>query len=211
MSNAVLLVHRSQMFTEALRFYLQSKAGQSLHTQTTSAEECLRCIKSTTVHTVVAEIHTQQVSGIELCKAVKQISPHTNYVLLSSTSTSGLVKKAVRAGANSFVMIQSGLQELVTAIQHSPAKDAYLCSNTTKSLAQGSLRINGDQDQVPDILTNREAEILELMAQGLSNSDIAAALYISENTVKTHRKHIMKKLSLKNLAEAVRYQIKYFE
>ncbi len=211
MPKSVLLVQSEKMFPEALQYYLQAEEKIEVVAQKSSGADCLSFLKSQQVDAVISSMRVADDSGLSLCAKIKKASPGVAVILLCSVFNASYVRAALKAGASAFVMRKSGLKELSNALKHKKEEGIYLCNSTSRAIANKAIQREPGEQQLPDVLTRRERQILRLMAEGFTNLQISKELFISDNTVKTHRKRVMKKLGLGNIVDVVRYHMKYFE
>ncbi|OXM84058.1 response regulator transcription factor [Paenibacillus rigui] len=148
--------------------------------------------------------------GLTATKEIKQLLPETAILILTMHDDEEYLFQAIHAGASGYILKSAPHQELVTAIRTVSAGDAYLYPSATKRLMGEyleQLRSGGAKERT-DMLTERENEIVSLIAKGYSNKDIAEQLIISVKTVETHKSHVMEKLGFKTRPELVKYAMK---
>ncbi len=132
--------------------------------------------------------------GLELLQEIKQVSPETNILIISSDLFRGNIFKSIELGANSFVTKNCSEQEIVNAIIATAKNERFFCNRILEVFID---RTEDKPDLVrPNNLTEREVEILQLIGKGNSTKEIAAQLYLSQHTIYTHRKNMMKKLGV---------------
>jgi DNA-binding NarL/FixJ family response regulator len=136
--------------------------------------------------------------GVSATAAIRRQVPDTEVVALTSVLEDGVVVDAVRAGAIGYLLKDTEAHELRRAIKAAAAGQVELCPEAAARL----LREVRTPDQGPDSLTERETEVLKLLAQGQSNKEIARALTVSEQTVKTHVSHVLEKLGVPSRTQA---------
>jgi len=141
---------------------------------------------------------------------VKEAWPKVNVLALTMHEDESYVFQLLKAGASGYVLKRGAAQDLVQAIRSASRGEAFLYPSVARSVLADYLKRvqSGEERHRYDGLTDREREILALIAEGLSNQEIAQKLFISIKTVQTHRTHIMEKLDLHNRAQLVRYAIR---
>jgi DNA-binding NarL/FixJ family response regulator len=157
---------------------------------------------------VVLDLHMPGMDGIEATRRLSAEHPGTAVVVLTTYADDTSVLEAVRAGARGYLTKNAGRADIARAIHAAasgqsildPAVQATVLEAAASSPARPALA-----PELPDGLTSREGDVLMLIAQGLSNSDIAAALFLSANTVKTHVNRVFSKTGSKTRAQAIRY------
>ncbi|SRR5579871_790247 len=153
----------------------------------------------------VIDISMKALNGIDTISRIVQRSPHTAVVVLSMFSDSRYVNRAVRAGAKAYVLKDSSDEDLLRAIQALHAGQTFFSPEVAKVVLDGFAR-NLDSESNDDwhrVLTQREREVYQMLAEGKTNRVIAEMLGVSIHTVETHRIRIMSKLNLHNMAELV--------
>src|SRR5205085_5107554 len=147
---------------------------------------------------ILMDINLPDKSGIDLCREVKELYPDVNILGLSTFNQQSFIEKMMSNGASGYVVKNATLQELMEAI-HTVVKGKQFLSFD----AALALRKPDAMDNVP-VITRREKEVLELIADGMTNNVIAQKLFISTATVDTHRKNLLAKFEAKNTASLIR-------
>ena len=145
--------------------------------------------------------------GVEVIRKINEYELRTRVLILTSFSDDGLVLPAIKAGALGYLLKDSSPQDLIAAIRAVSRGESSLTSSVVLKLIE-EVKDPETGKQAPEELTDREIEVLEQMAQGLTNQDIAAALDISERTVRNHVGHILDKLCLSNRTQAAVYALR---
>jgi len=158
---------------------------------------------------ILMDVRMPRRSGIEACSAIKEIAPSTKIIMLTISDEEGDLYDAVRAGANGYLIKDVPGEEIVQGLRAVYAGQSLISpSMASKLLSEFALMIKR-QDERPAApaprLTERELEVLKLVARGMANKDIARELFISENTVKNHVRNILEKLQLHSRMEAAMY------
>ncbi|MBC7905113.1 MAG: response regulator transcription factor [Gemmatimonadaceae bacterium] len=153
---------------------------------------------------VIMDINMPVLNGIEATKIIKQEKPFVKIIMVSMIADAGVVSKAIKAGADAFIIKNTGRDELIKAIAKVMADEKYISEELSFDLFH---TINRRQPRENNSihLTTREKEIIRHIAEGMTNQEIADKLFISPRTVDTHRKNILNKLELRNTAALVRY------
>src|SRR5690606_13223144 len=166
----------------------------------TSAEEALRFLRSGDVDLLITDFNLPDVDGLSLIHAAKRALPELKIIVLSMHNEVHLVKEILRSGVNGFVLKNDSHKELIQAINEVLSGKVFLSSDVSKLLIQSM-----DKPDEGKLLTEREREILKLIAREYSNRDIAAELFISERTVETHRKNIFRKTGTNSLVGLIKF------
>jgi DNA-binding NarL/FixJ family response regulator len=162
---------------------------------------------------VLLDVRMPKGSGIEACAQIKGVAPSARIIMLTISDEEADLYEAIKAGATGYLLKEISIDEVASAVRAvhdgqsliSPA----MASKLLTEFALMAKRSNDRSEQVPTPrLTERELEVLKLVARGLNNRDIARELYISENTVKNHIRNILEKLQLHSRMEAVVYAVR---
>jgi len=155
------------------------------------------------VDCVILDINMPVMSGIEATRLIKEQKPLIKVIIMSMLCDAGIVTKALKAGADAFVVKNTGKEELLKAITHVMNGEKYVSNELSYTLFNTLGKT--EKKEHGTTLTPREIEIIRYIAEGLTNQDIADKIFISRRTVDTHRKNILHKLHLKNTASLVKY------
>ncbi|MFT3979122.1 MAG: response regulator transcription factor [Ferruginibacter sp.] len=193
---SVFIVDDHYMVIEGIRSLLQHEDGIEWTGHATSAESCLAFLKNRQPDVVLMDINLPDTSGIELCKKVKELYPKVMILGLSTFNQFSFIEKMIANGASGYALKNADKAELLEAIRLISKGKTYLSHEASQTLRKPK--------EAGVILTRREKEILELIAEGKTNTEIANELFISVNTVDTHRKNLLAKFDAKNTANLVR-------
>jgi DNA-binding NarL/FixJ family response regulator len=149
-------------------------------------------------------------NGIEATKAIVTQRPVTAVIVLSMHADESYVMRALKAGARAYLLKDSAAADLISAIEAVSQGKSFFSPKVSRILAEDYVRVLKQKGAVDtyDLLTSREQEILQLLAEGKANKEVASTLNISPYTVETHRSHILQKLNLHNSAELVLYAVR---
>jgi DNA-binding NarL/FixJ family response regulator len=161
---------------------------------------------------VLMDIRMPRRSGIEACTAIKEVVPSARIIMLTISDEESDLYEAIKAGASGYLLKEISIDEVAVAIRAVAGGQSLISpAMASKLLSEFATMIRGDEGrgEVPaPKLTERELDVLRLVARGLSNRDVAKRLYISENTVKNHIRNILEKLQLHSRMEAVVYAVR---
>ena len=174
--------------------------------------EAIRRTEELLPDVVLMDVRMPRRSGIEACTAIKELVPSTKIVMLTISDEESDLYEAVRAGANGYLLKDVPGEQIADGIRAvSTGQSLISPSMASKLLSEFALMIKRHEERpampVPR-LTERELEVLKLVARGMANRDIAKALFISENTVKNHVRNILEKLQLHSRMEAAMYAVR---
>jgi len=159
---------------------------------------------------ILMDVRMPKRSGIEACLAIKEVAPTARIIMLTVSDEEADLYEAVKNGASGYLLKDSSIDEVAQAVRVVADGQSLISpSMAIKLLDEFKQMSRADRHQVPTPrLTERELEVLKLVAQGLNNREIAKRLFISENTVKNHVRNILEKLQLHSRMEAVMYAVR---
>ncbi len=196
MPTSVFIVDDHYMVIEGIRSLLQHEKSIEWLGHASNAESCLAFLRQRQPDVILMDINLPGISGIELCKEVKERYPAVFVIGLSTFNQQSFIQKMMDNGASGYVLKNATQEELVEAIETVMKGRIYLNEEVSQALRKEN------PDRI--VLTRREKEVLELIAGGLTNAEIAAKLFISITTVDTHRKNLLAKFEVRNTASLVR-------
>lgn len=196
MAASVFIVDDHYMVVEGIRSLLQHEKNIEWAGHASNAASCIAFLKQQQPDVILMDINLPDKSGIDLCKEVKEKYPSVFIIGLSTYNQQSFIRKMMDNGASGYVLKNATQEELTEAIAAVMKGKTYLSDEASQSL-----RKNADS-KVP-VLTRREKEVLELIAGGMTNVEIAKKLFIGVTTVDTHRKNLLTKLDAKNTASLV--------
>jgi len=199
----VFIVDDHPVVIEGIHSLLQNEKDIEWMGQAMNAHSCLGYFVGNTADVVLMDISMPDMTGIELCAAMKEKYPGISILGLSTFNQGLYIKKMMENGASGYILKNSSKEELIKAIH---------------SIYEGNIFFNGEVGQALTayqrssvtelpILTRREKEILELIAEGYTNPQIAGKIFLSQFTVDTHRKNLLAKLNVKNTASLIRLAV----
>ena len=200
MKTRIFIVDDHYMVIEGIRSILQSEESIEWMGHAMNAASCMDFLKRQQPDVILMDVNLPDQSGTELCKEVKQHYPGVLILGLSTFNQQAIVRNMIDSGASGYVLKNATKEELLEAIASVVNGDTYLSQEVAHSL-------NEPQPQLP-VITRREKEVLLLIAEGLTNAEIAEKLFISIPTVNTHRKSIIEKFEAKNTATLIGKAIK---
>ena len=173
----------------------------------TNGNALFEYLKGSQPQLILLDIQMPDMNGIDVCKQVHRLYPQVRIIAFSSFDDTHYIKQIMRSGASGYLLKNADQQTILAAIKQVMNGDEYIDESIKKILIQES--ISGQRRSLFDIpLTKREKEILKLIADGLSNQEVADKLFISLRTVETHRFNLTQNLDVKNAAGLVKEAIK---
>jgi DNA-binding NarL/FixJ family response regulator len=193
----VFIVDDHYMVIEGIRSLLQNEKGVEWMGHAMNADSCLGFLKQQLPDVILMDISMPDKNGIDLCKEVKEKYPSVFIIGLSTFNQQSFIQKMMDNGASGYVLKNATQEELMEGIETVIKGKTYLSDEAAQSLRKN------DKAGVP-VLTRREKEVLELIADGMTNNEIAQKLFVSVTTVDTHRKNLLAKFEAKNIASLVK-------
>jgi DNA-binding NarL/FixJ family response regulator len=206
----ILLADDHTVVRKGLRMLLESQSGFEVVADASDGREAVALAEQHQPDVVVLDIAMPILNGIEAARQLASKAPHSAIVFLSMHSDEGYVLKALKSGARAYLLKDSAEHDLTAAIRAVSEGKAFFSPAISKMLVEDYVRQmrERDVDDSYQLLTTREREILQLLAEGKSNKEVASLLNLSPYTVETHRSNIFQKLNLHNSAELILYAIR---
>lgn len=207
----VLIVDDHEVVRLGLRSLLENVDEIKVVGEASSGEEALERVEALRPDVVVMDVRMPEMGGIEACRAIRSAFPETKVIMLTSYSDDEAVFASVMAGASGYVLKRIGSNQLVEGIK-AVAKGGSLLDPTVTGQVLERLRGGDDEEKLDsdlvEELTEQEERILDLIAQGCTNRDIASQLYLSEKTVRNYVSNILGKLQVANRTQAAAYVLR---
>jgi two-component system, NarL family, response regulator NreC len=206
----VLLADDHTLIRAGLAMVVESQPDLTVVGEANDGREAVSMAEKLKPDVVVMDIGMPSLNGIEACRQIHAALPDTQVVMLSMHSDEGYVLRALKAGAKAYLLKDSAQADLARAIQAVVAGKSFFSPAVGKVLLEDYMRKlerTGAEDSY-ELLSAREREILQLVAEGKSSKEIANLLSLSVYTVETHRARIMQKLNLRNIPELILYAVR---
>ena len=210
----VMVVDDQALVREGLMTLLDAAPGIAPVACASDGEEAVALAARHRPDVLLMDLRMPRLDGVEATRRIRAAQPDTEIVVLTTHADEASILDALQAGARGYLTKDAGIAEISRAVQAAAAHHAFLDPEVQARLLEAATagsarRAPGERDavpaQLPDELTRREAEVLSLIARGLSNGEIAAELVVSEATVKTHINHVFAKIRARDRAQAVHY------
>ncbi|WP_078543833.1 response regulator [Litchfieldia alkalitelluris] len=220
MKTTIVIIDDHQLFREGVKRILDFEASFEVIAEGDDGEEALELIEEHKPDVVIMDINMPQTNGIEATRRLIEANPETKVIILSIHDDESYVTHALKTGASGYLLKEMDADSLVEAVKVVADGGSYLHPKVTHNLVKEYRRLiqNGQATAVavaePEIrrplhiLTRRECEVLQLLADGKSNRGVGDALYISEKTVKNHVSNILQKMNVNDRTQAVVVAIK---
>ena len=209
MSIRTLLVDDHTMFRQALRVMLELEEGIEVVGELGDGNKIVETVALLRPDVVVMDISMPGMNGIEATRALRAKNPQIKVVALSASNYKQFIIEMMGAGATAYVVKSAAGDQLVYAINSAAKGKTYLCPESATLLVDSNLLgpVGATTPFESRRLARRETAVLELLAQGKSSPQIGELLHIASSTVDVHRRNIMRKLDLHNVAELTKYAI----
>ncbi len=207
----VLLADDHTIVRQGLRVLLDSQDNVEVVGEAEDGRQAIEKAKQLVPDIIVIDITMPSLNGIEATRQLKKTNPEIKVLVLTVHDNEEYVHQILQAGASGYLLKESAVSDLVSAINAVKKGDIFLSPSISKVVVKDFIRQTegelGDLDSI-NLLTGREREILQLIAEGNTNKAIAHLLKLSVKTVDVHRSHIMEKLNLHNITGLVKYSIR---
>ena len=202
----VMLVDDQEMVRVGFRMILQAESDLTIVGEAADGIAAVELAARAGADVVLMDVRMPRMDGIEACAIIRDRHPDTRIMMLTTFDLHDYVHAALRAGASGFLLKDAPAEQLVDAIRIIANGDALLAPSVTQALIDEiARRPTSDPASYPGIetLTERELDVIRLMAKGWSNTEIATELYLGEATIKTHVGHVLAKLAARDRVQAV--------
>ncbi len=203
----VYIVDDHQIMIDGIKALLKNSETFEIVGQQTNPLLAITDMQEKFADILISDISMKEMSGIELTKKMRILMPSLKILALSMNGDRETISEMLEAGVDGYVLKNTGTEELVVALTRLSSGLNYFSDDVTSEIMKSiSQRKVSDQKEIIN-LTNREIEIVKLIAEEYSNAQIGDKLFISERTVETHRKNIFRKTNIKSVAGLVKYAI----
>jgi DNA-binding NarL/FixJ family response regulator len=194
----VFIIDDHQMILEGIYSLLQGEREIEWMGSAKLPSELMGFLKNKQPDVLLMDINLPQKSGLDLCIEVKEKYPAIHIVGLSTSDQVSVIRKMKENGASGFLLKDASKQEIITALEEVSKGREYVSFSVAEALKKSM-----PNDQLP-VLTKREKQILEFIAEGLTNHEIAARLFLNSTTIDSHRKNMLTKFNVKNTAALIK-------
>jgi DNA-binding NarL/FixJ family response regulator len=201
----ILLADDHAVVRQGFKMILGAQADMEIVGEAANGREAVELAGRLKPDIVVMDVAMPELNGIEATRRLAEAAPHVRVLALSMHKDSVYVRETLRAGARGYLLKDSGANDLVAAVRAVASGEGYLSPAVSNAVLDDYRR---HVTNAIDLLTSREREVLQLLAEGKTNKEIAAALNLSVYTVDAHRGHIMEKLNLHSINELVRFAVR---
>ena len=205
-SVSILIADDHELFRRGVAAELSQVPGWIIAAEATNGRDAVALASELKPDIVVLDLTMPELNGLEAARQITAADPSARILILTAHESEQLVREVLNAGARGYVLKSDAGRTLVSALQALLGGGSFFTSNVARMVLDGYLR--SESMDVSQTLSAREREIVQLLAEGNSNKDIARALNISVKTAETHRSNVMRKMGFESLAELVRYAIR---
>lgn len=206
----VLLADDHSIVRKGLRSILEEDSTIEVVGEAANGREAVELCQALQPHIVVMDVSMPQLNGLEAASQVQRVASGTKVIILSMYRDETYLLRALTAGARGYLLKDAAEEEILPAVRAVIRGNTYFSPSISQTLLDDHVRYlqkRGLQDSY-DLLTEREKEVLQLLAEGRTNKEVAGVLNVSLSTVETHRTNMMQKLNLHSAAEIVLYAVR---
>ncbi|SJZ48860.1 response regulator transcription factor [Selenihalanaerobacter shriftii] len=200
----IMLVDDHEVVRTGLAVLLERKAEFEVVAQAGSADEAVKKAAQHEPNVVLMDIRMPSGNGVDACREICNNHPNIKVVMLSSYAEDEAIVKSIMAGASGYILKEINSQELIEAIEAVSQGESLLDSRITQKVLE-HMRHSEDELEKENKLTDREEAVLNFLAEGLTNREIAQRIHLAEKTVRNYVSNILRKLDLNNRVEAATY------
>jgi DNA-binding NarL/FixJ family response regulator len=203
----VLLADDHTLVRAGVRKILEAQPGVTVVGEVADGEAALGFLREHVADVLVLDLTMPGRDGFEVLKGAKEICPDLKVLVLTMHADPGYVERAVQGGADGYLLKDSAVQDLVAGLEAMARGSAYYSPEVQRSLSE-MVKSRGTVSRSLDHLTEREREVLTMVAQGMTTKEIAGKLAISTRTVESHRANLMRKLDVRSIARLTQLAIR---
>jgi DNA-binding NarL/FixJ family response regulator len=208
----ILVVDDHAVVRQGLRTLLETQSGVEVSAEASNGIEALDVVKKSKPDLVVLDLTMPEMNGLDAARAIRDVAPQTEILILSMHFSEEIAREVLRCGARGYLLKSDANTELVTAVHRVRRGEQYFTSRLSATMAENFAHSRGNGTEETPLagtpLTPREVEIVQLLAEGKSNKEAAAALGVSTRTIESHRNHIMHKMNFESFSDLVRFAIR---
>jgi DNA-binding NarL/FixJ family response regulator len=206
----ILLADDHDVVRRGLKELLEEQVGWKVCAEAANGRQAVELAIETRPQVAVLDFSMPELNGLEATRRIRQAVPETEVLVFTMHESEELIRETLAAGARGYLLKSDASRQLIPAVESVSRHKPYLSGRVSEVVLDGFLKAGqGSSVTLPaERLTSREREIVQLLAEGRSNKDIARRLALSVKTVETHRAAVMRKLELTSLADLVRWAVR---
>ncbi|PWJ40803.1 response regulator transcription factor [Sediminitomix flava] len=202
MKTKLLIVDDHKMFIQGIRSLLEGEESIEIVGEAFNGIEAVNFVKGNEVDILIMDVNMPEMDGIEATEQILKLKPNTKIIALSMHNEKRFIANMMKKGAHGYVLKNTEKEELIEAIHTVINDDNYLSKEASDVLLSTYLK-RSKMALMTETLSDREVDVLKEIASGFTTNEIADRLFITKNTVETHRKNLLLKLQARNTAELV--------
>ncbi len=213
----ILIADDHPIARRGIRSLLESQPGLEICSEASTGVEAIEQARKDKPDLAVMDLTMPDMNGLDAARAIKKELPGTEILVLSMHFADELAREVLRCGALGYMLKSDAEIELLTAVEHMRRHRPFFTACLSASLAQnfvdtpagpGDAAADGEEGEFESPLTNREIEVVRLLAEGKSNKEAAATLGVSSRTIESHRNHIMHKMNFSSFSDLIRFAVR---
>lgn len=207
----ILVADDHAVVRRGIRDLLSTQPGMEVCGEASTGTETISAVKKEKPNLVILDLTMPEMNGLEAARTIRDESPETNVLVLSMHFSDELAREVLRTGALGYVLKSDADKELLAAVDHARHGQPFFTSRLSASMMRTFMDDSGAKMGFQNSgtgLSRREVEVVQMLAAGKSNKQVAAALNVSTRTVESHRNHIMRKMEFKSFSDLVRYAVR---
>lgn len=211
----ILIADDHELARRGIRALLESHPGWEVCAEAKDGRDAVELAASTRPHLVLLDIGMPNLNGLEAARQILAANPGVAILILTMLDSDNVVREVLRAGARGYVLKSDAGRDLISAVEALQRQRTFFTTRVSQMVLDGFLeREKKDppseflEDSLGELLTSREREVIQLLAEGRSSKEVAVTLNLSVKTAETHRTNLMRKLGLHSVADLTRYAVR---
>ena len=210
MNIRLLLADDHRLMRQGLKALILEESGMEVVGEAENGKDVVALAAKLRPHIVIMDVAMPDLNGIEATRQIVSANPQTKVIALSGHDTTQFVREMLSAGASAYLLKKRAYEELMQAIREVMKGRKFLSPDVAQGVVDAYVQLSSSSNEKPAfvVLTDREREVLQRLAEGHATKETADALSVSVKTVETHRRNIMEKLNLHSVAELTKYAVR---
>jgi DNA-binding NarL/FixJ family response regulator len=209
---SLLIADDHEIVRKGLRLVLETQHGWTVAAEASDGKDAVEKAKQVKPNVAIMDITMPSMNGLEAARQIIKYLPETRVLILSIHDSDALIQRVLETGARGYLLKSDATRDLVSAVEALLHNKTFFTSKVEQIVLEGYLGKNANHENSDEIdplrLTDRQREIVQLLAEGKSSKEVATALDISVKTAETHRANIMRRLDCHSVTELVRYAVR---
>jgi DNA-binding NarL/FixJ family response regulator len=209
----ILIADDHELARNGIRALLETHPGWEVCGEAKDGRESVELAAATNPDVVLLDIGMPNLNGLEAARQILMVAPDTAILILTMHDSDNVIREVLRAGARGFILKTDAGRDLVAAVEALQRQRTFFTTRVSQMVLDGFLDRQGKtpearREMAGDVLTSREREVIQLLAEGKTSKEVAVALNLSVKTAETHRTNLMRKLGLHSVADLTRYAVR---